>query len=95
MTDNNSTNNTNNTAVKTDLSVGYSILIIFFFLFSVTWAIAGFIGFIMSIVCFFYNSTTDEKIIGLLLALFTGPFYWLYYILKSTYCTKNYYYYPQ
>jgi hypothetical protein len=53
------------------------------------WMISGGIAFIMSIVCFFYDSSINDKVIGLLLAILVGPFYWLYYIYNSTYCNKN------
>jgi hypothetical protein len=53
------------------------------------WMISGGIAFIMSIVCFFYDSSLNEKVIGLLLALLVGPFYWLYYVYNSAYCNKN------
>jgi hypothetical protein len=55
-------------------------------LFFVAWALAGAIAFIMSIVCFGYSGTTSEHVIGLLLAIFFGPFYWLFYYFAPNYC---------
>lgn len=50
------------------------------------WVFAGLGAFIASIMCLFYNSSDGDKIIGLILSLFTGPFYWLFYIYKTNYC---------
>ena len=71
----------------------YSIFLLIIF---IIWIITGIISFIMSIVCIFYDGTPGSKIAGLILALFTGPFYWLYYIYNLSYCNKKInYYYPQ
>ena len=67
---------------------------IFWSIFTIIWFIAMLIAIYMSVVCLSYNGTTGSKVGGVLLALFFGPFYWLYYIFRSTYCTKDYYY-PQ
>lgn len=50
------------------------------------WVLAGFIAFIMSIICFGKSGSTTDKIIGLLLAIFFGPFYFLFYGFNSNYC---------
>lgn len=55
------------------------------------WIISGFIAFIASLICLFYNSTVGDKIAGLVMALFAGPFYWLFYIYNMNYCNKIYY----
>ena len=55
-------------------------------LFLIFWIISGFIAFITSIVCFFRSGTTFEKIIGLLLAIFFGPFYFIFFALNGNYC---------
>ena len=52
------------------------------------WIISGFISFIASLVCLFYNSPIGDKMAGLVLALFAGPFYWLFYIYNSNYCNR-------
>jgi hypothetical protein len=54
------------------------------------WIISGFIAFIASLICLFYNSTVGDKIAGLVLALFAGPFYWLFYIYNMNYCNRYY-----
>lgn len=76
------------------ISTGNIILGILWFIFMVIWIISAIIGFYMSILCFSYNGTPGSKVAGFLLAIFAGPFFWLYYIFRSTYCTKDYYY-PQ
>lgn len=50
------------------------------------WMIAGIAAFIMSIVCFSRSGTPSQHIIGLLIALILGPFYWIYYVLARGYC---------
>ena len=65
-----------------------NIFMIFIFIILLIWWIAGLIGFLMSIVCCFYNGTTAEKFLGILLAWILGPFYWLYFIYNSSYCTR-------
>ena len=67
-----------------EVAYGIVILIILFWI----WIIIGFIAFITSLICFARNGSTTDKIIGLLLALFFGPFYFLFYAFKKDYCTK-------
>ena len=52
------------------------------------WMVSGIVAFVMSIICFFYDSSLNEKVIGLILAILLGPFYWLYYIYNSNYCNR-------
>jgi|1048.fasta_scaffold29968_2 hypothetical protein len=52
------------------------------------WIFSGITGFIASIVCLFYNGPVSDKVIGILLAMTLGPFYWLYYIYNMNYCTR-------
>lgn len=72
--------------VKPD--VNFPVFYIFLFIFLVVWWFAGIIGFIMSLVCCFYNGTTTDKFLGIVMAWIFGPFYWLYFIYNSTYCTR-------
>lgn len=65
-----------------------AIFTIFVFIFALIWVIAGFIGYLMSIVCWFYNSSTTDKVLGSLMAGISGPLYWLYFIYNSNYCTR-------
>jgi hypothetical protein len=85
MTDNNKTD---------EVTTGNIIFSIFMLIFSIIWLIAAFAGFVMSIICLSYDGTIGSKIAGFLLSIFLGPFYWLYYIYRKTYCTNNNYY-PQ
>ena len=62
----------------------YSILI-----FIIIWVFLGFMAFIFSLWCFKYDSTLVEKILGILLAIFTGPLYFIYYKFNKNYCSKN------
>jgi len=57
-------------------------------MFLLIWVFAGISARIMSIICFGYGGTTGYKVIGLVIALFLGPFYWIYYNLNKDYCTS-------
>lgn len=50
------------------------------------WIVVGIAAFIMSIVCFGRSGSTAEHIVGLLLSIFFGPFYWIYFLAVSSYC---------
>jgi hypothetical protein len=52
------------------------------------WAILGIAGFIMSIVCFGRSGTTTQHVVGLLLAIFFGPIYWIFYFAVPDYCKR-------
>jgi hypothetical protein len=71
-----------------DYSISNNIYIFFISLIVLIWVVSGLFGFIASIVCLFYESSPGEKILGVVLSIFTGPFYWLYYILNTNYCNK-------
>jgi hypothetical protein len=68
-------------------SIGFigSILFIIIWL---LWLIGGLAAFITSIICFSYKSGDNQNLIGLLLALFFGPFYWFYYAYSKSYCNN-------
>lgn len=86
-----STNQDNQMNQDIPINQGWGMFILILVL---LWILAGIVAFIMSIVCFGYSGTEVEKIVGLLLAFFLGPFYWIYYYVSSTYCrskiTKSY-----
>ena len=65
--------------ITNDMSVGSMIFVVIFFILLALWFITGFIAFIMSVICFGYNSEPGYAIIGLLLAFLFGPLYWIYY----------------
>ena len=50
------------------------------------WFALGFIGFIYSLVCFGKNDKLGLNIVGLILAVLFGPFYWFYYAFNKQYC---------
>lgn len=50
------------------------------------WILAGIAAFIASLVCFGYSGTTSEKVIGLILSILVGPFYWIYFGVNKNYC---------
>jgi hypothetical protein len=57
-----------------------------FFIFFAIWVLAGLVAFIYSLFCFGRSGTTLDKFIGLLIAFFTGPFYFLYLRFNGAYC---------
>ena len=59
------------------------------FLFFLLWITVGFCAFIASLVCFGRSGTIVEKIVGLLLAIFFGPFYFIFYAFNDTYCRDS------
>lgn len=70
------------------LTTGGKIAGITIFILVLVWIVAGLAGFITSLVCFGKSGTIAEKIIGVLLAVFFGPFYWLYFIFAKSYCSS-------
>jgi len=73
----------------------FSILyVLWVILFVVVWFVGGILAFLASFGCMFYNSSSGDKVAGFLLALFTGPFYWFFYIYKSSYCNSYQAYMP-
>ncbi len=63
--------------------------IIYLGIFVIVWIILGIIAFITSIVCFGFSGNITEKVLGLVLALLFGPFYFLYFYLNKKYCGKK------
>lgn len=66
----------------------YTIYFYWICLLILIWITSGFIAFFASFICLFYNSSAGDKIAGLVMALFAGPFYWLFYIYNSNYCNS-------
>jgi len=75
---------------KEKISYNYDISYISFILFWIVlilWFTAGLCAFIMSFVCFAYNSENiSYNFMGLIMALFLGPIYWIYYAYNKKYC---------
>ena len=72
-----------------DKSSTFPILAYFIIIFLWIWIIAGIIAFIASLICFGYYGSMTDKFLGLLLVLVIGPFYWLFFLFNSKYCTRE------
>jgi uncharacterized membrane protein len=66
----------------------FSTFSIIIFLILLIYVISGILAFIMSLICFSYGGSINDKALGLLLAFVTGPFYWLYFMYNNEYCTR-------
>jgi hypothetical protein len=53
------------------------------------WTLFGFVAFVKSILCFGSSSTMTEKLLGFLLAVFFGPFYFIYLYANKNYCVSS------
>lgn len=51
-----------------------------------TWVLLGIFAFLWSIICFGRSGDLGYKIVGLLLAIFFGPVYFLYLLAVKNYC---------
>jgi hypothetical protein len=58
------------------------IVLSFFFI----WGLLGIIAFIYSLYCFTKRGSPIDKAVGLLLAMLTGPFFFLYLYVNRRYC---------
>ena len=58
------------------------IVLSFFFI----WSLIGFIAFIYSLYCFVKSGTLLDKVVGFIIALLTGPFFFLYLYVNRKYC---------
>ena len=64
------------------MSTGRKVLIAFL----VLWVVSGLVAFVYSLICIGRSGSTGQHVIGVLLAFFFGPFYWIYYGVSKTYC---------
>lgn len=71
-----------------ETSRGMSGLFVLWIILSIIWFIAGISAFIASLVCFALNGSFTDKTVGFLVAALFGPFYWIYFIFNSKYCTR-------
>jgi pilus assembly protein TadC len=80
-----------NRKYREDKEDSYSIPILAYFIiiFLWIWIIAGIVAFIASLICFGYNGSMTDKFLGLLLVLVVGPFYWLFFLFNTNYCTRE------
>lgn len=74
--------NTTNTTNNYDNFL-YILLSVFTFI----WFITGIAAWITSILCFVDKKNKIQNVVGFFIALFLGPFYWLYYIYMDKYCS--------
>jgi hypothetical protein len=57
--------------------------------FIIIWSVLGVLAFFTSLICFgFRSSSMDQKVLGLLISLVLGPFYWLYFFFNKEYCRR-------
>lgn len=75
-------------ALTQEIGKAAKMTVILSTIFVLVWICTGIGAFIMSIVCFSYSGSIAEKVIGLLLSIILGPFYWIYYGLMKSYCAK-------
>ena len=61
-----------------------TVQVIAIFIFA--WIILGLIALVWSIYCFGKSGSIFQKIIGMLLAMFTGPLFFILYKYSPTYC---------
>ena len=77
---------TNPAQVNNGLTAGESAAGMTLFIFMLIWGFFGLVAFIYSFICFSRSGTVLEKIFGVVLAFFTGPFYFLYLKYNTGYC---------
>lgn len=74
----NSANTTNTLQTQSTLQVAA----IFIF----AWTALGIIAFFWSLYCFKKSGSIEQKVLGLLLAMFIGPLFFIYYRYSPSYC---------
>ncbi len=82
MSDTTKTADSTKTAVAVDTNTSLQIAALYIF----AWAALGLVAFIWSLVCFKKSGTIEQKVLGLLLAIFIGPLFFIYYKYSPTYC---------
>jgi hypothetical protein len=65
-------------------SLGASMQIATIFLFA--WVLLGLIAFVWSLYCFKKSGSTEQKVLGFLLAVFLGPLFFIYFRFSKNYC---------
>jgi len=53
------------------------------------WMLSGITAFVASLFCFARSGTMREKVLGLLIAILTGPFFWAYVLSMKGYCRRK------
>ena len=55
--------------------------------FILVWTVLGLMAFVWAVACVgTRNSDFSSNVIGILLSIVLGPFYWLYYVFAKSYC---------
>lgn len=54
--------------------------------FGIAWGLFGLLAFVFSLICFGYSGSILEKLVGVVLAILFGPFYFIYYFASGSYC---------
>lgn len=57
---------------------------------AIAWIVLGIAAFIYSLVCAGKTKSTGKIVLGVLLAIFFGPFYWIYYLADKNYCRESF-----
>lgn len=58
--------------------------------FILIWALAGLSALLMSIYCTYGGGDANQNLMGYILAMLVGPFYWIYYYYaKPPYCGRT------
>lgn len=57
-------------------------------IFALLWFLTGMVAFVYSLFCFTRSGTTADKILGVIIAWFLGPFFFLYPYFNQAYCKK-------
>lgn len=78
--------NQNQDQININNSGSSMILYLFFLIFMSMWIIVTIYAIVKSFICAGKSGTTAEKIIGILLAVFLGPFYLIYLSSVEGYC---------
>lgn len=61
-------------------------MVSFWLVFAFAWAVAGLVALFWSLSCFGRSGSTLDKVVGLLVALFLGPLFFMYQYFNKPYC---------
>lgn len=78
--------NQNQDQININNSGSSMILYLFFLIFMSMWIIVTIYAIVKSFICAGKSGTTAEKVMGILLAIFLGPFYLIYLSSVEGYC---------
>lgn len=78
----NDTTNTTNTSNALQTTSTLQVVAIFIF----AWTALGIIAFFWSLYCIKKSGSTEQKVLGFLLAIFIGPLFFVYYKYSKSYC---------